>query len=641
MGVLVHFHFDLPFDGGSDAAGPLPPRALFERAFVPAVSAIQYSSEKYGNDLLCAVSCSGHFLSELLPADAEVLRKLVEHKRAEVLLTPYAVAANRFAQQDRLTEQLELNAEEWRRLSVPVTNGVWLPAATSESNLAALAALQCSPVIVPSTICKEELSGFSAAGDFAGSWIVSRVQQGDLAKRHTSRSALSLRGADHSAATVIFSNSDLFPENLSAIDRRAAFLDLMKDLRGEFSQLTRLPSAFAAEFESGETREPSEALKPPNGTASGIDEMDQAAARVETLAEEMAPLPDLIKTMPKEAENLQHLLAARKALALARSAELWSPVDFKRPSIRRCIYEQVNIAQVEIDIITQPDIDPVLGWVRHMHLPNEESVKYVAIDTQLMRLHFDLARAGALTEFDYKGRKANLASTAWDGNDSLSFIEGLLELQPAELSTAKLPEINRILTPAPGSATGALITRQTKDLTGLRLIRTAGVRGLKKNGTQSARIVKHYTVKAGIGAHLPNVTTGFSQEYWLEGDSAPGSAVYCVSRYSLMLPSANPDSISFRPLASAGGEAPKSIPYSQFFLNVNDIEGGLYGLRLIDGVSNFVLDIRSAKQLNGIGVLPLERVSDTEMNGIVLLFFVGAGRIFEDDKANTIFFSIR
>jgi len=641
MAVLVHFHFELPFsppaDISAEANGPLPLRAVFERAFVPAVSAIEYSSEKYGTDLRCGFSASGRFLSQLLPADVAALRKLVDLGHAEILLAPYAIAAGRFSEIDRIAEQLELNADEWRRLEIPVSGGVWLPSPLTETNVISLNALQHSPILI---LAGQTEEAFAAAGNFAAVWIGTRIEKGDLAGRSANRSAFSLRRADRSATTVVFDGTDVFPDTLSAVDRRAAFLDLMKDLRGEFSKLTRLPSVFATEADF-EARDPAEFMPRGGGQIADSGEMGQADARLQALAAEIAPLGKFIKTKPKEIENLQHLLKARKALLLARSEELWSAKAFKRPAVRACLYEQINIAQVEIDIIVEPDVDPVLGWVRHLHLPNDEQVKQVAIDTQLMRLHFDLARAGALTEFDYKGRKANLVSTAWDENHSLSFLEGLVELQPNELSGEKLPEINRLLTPMPGSAAEALITRQTKDLTGLRLIRTADARGIKSSTNWSARIVKHYTVKAGIGAHLPNVTTGFSQEYWLEGTGAPGASVYCVSRFSFMLPSAHPDSISFRPLASAGGEAPKSIRHSQFFLKANDVEGGLYGIRLIDGISNFVVDLRSAKQLNGVGCLPFEQVSDSEANGFALLFFIGAGRIYEDDKANMIFLSIR
>ena len=117
-----------------------------------------------------------------------------------------------------------------------------------------------------------------------------------------------------------------------------------------------------------------------------------------------------------------------------------------------------------------------------------------------------------------------------------------------------------------------------------------------------------------------------------------------VNRFVFMLPSATLGGASLRPLSSAGGEGPKVFPLETALLLENkDVEGGLCGGRLIDGIENFVMDIRSAKPLNALGCFPLtyQHQGTAAFGGIVLLFFLEARRVFQDDKANTIFLSIR
>ena len=113
-----------------------------------------------------------------------------------------------------------------------------------------------------------------------------------------------------------------------------------------------------------------------------------------------------------------------------------------------------------------------------------------------------------------------------------------------------------------------------------------------------------------------------------------------VSRFVFMLPSGTQNGVSLRPLSSAGGEGKTALKLDDpLLLQTKDVEGGLYGGRLIDGIDNFVMDIRSAKPLSALGCFPL--VSESSFGGFVMLFFLDARRIFQDDKANTIFLSIR
>ena len=182
-----------------------------------------------------------------------------------------------------------------------------------------------------------------------------------------------------------------------------------------------------------------------------------------------------------------------------------------------------------------------------------------------------------------------------------------------------------------------LVTRQTLDVAGLKV-------EFPLAQTPKTKIVKHYLFKAGIGAHLNNATTGFSIESWLESPEKPLPKSYIASIVCLTLPAAAVATTSARLLSAFGGTSDKAISLTEAKLFRNqDSEGGLHGLRVIDGIDGLFVDIRSAKPLDACLIEPLERdpLNPELFGGLRISFILAAQRIFEDIKSNTVFFSIR
>ncbi|MDR2337265.1 MAG: hypothetical protein LBE20_01275 [Deltaproteobacteria bacterium] len=293
------------------------------------------------------------------------------------------------------------------------------------------------------------------------------------------------------------------------------------------------------------------------------------------------------------------------------------------PAAYREFYKAVLNTQVNIDAIPKPDVDPNLGWVRFIvenyNLPEEELFN---IDTQLMTLRFAPFYQGALVGFEYKPRKVNLSVSNFDLGESSfkTYLTNNLEFQTQANSVVSQPTTVSILT-------------HTQDLLYV-LFKTELLSAGK------ITIFKDYKVKSGLGSHLPNTTTGFSMKYWLE--SKPSQTVlvdkFLVLEMSLFLPTGMPDSLVAQTLMCIGGVDQRLYALANP-AQVKSVPGGLYGVRLIDGLDNFVLDLRSAKKLEHILLSPIFN-SDQTYCGTKIAFYIEALDIMGIDKSNTIFVSI-
>ncbi len=607
MGVLLHWTFQASFAGPASAA-----EEIARRGIRPLLDALEYWPE-----LRVGLSINGALLERLDVKAIGPLARFAAEGRVGVLLEPYAPPAPRWRESDSLDLQLAIPAALWSELGVKTFAGVYFPEPVLNARTESIGPLLLTPAAavgtgpgtytLPSsrllTVCAEADANLGAGmrlpiRDFDGKCLLIRVGPGAL-----------------------------FPEEHSPLQRRNTLVDGLKDARAEPGLLLS-PAEFAAGAVSGGS--PPEISPAEQNIPAALRIL---AERVDRLADAVAPLPERIKTMPKEIHNREHLLAAQKAFLAARSSELWNLRAGILPS-RRAIVEHVVRAQVEIDTLMKPETDPTIGWVDYeLRDFDGDGIDDVIADTQLLRLAFSAGTAGGLASFEYKARKADLTGAYHPDGNCESFVDGLLEIAADKIKPADLPGISARITPAQGDRAETLVTKHTKDLFGLRLLRSSG----------KQRWVKHYTLRAGIGAHLSNSTTGFSCEYWIEGD-VPAPSASAVTRFVFLLPSATDSGASLRPLASAGGESQKVFPLAEpLVLKHGDVEGGLYGGRLIDGIENFVMDIRSAKPLSALGCYPLRyREREVEcFGGFVLLFFVDAKRIYQDDKANTIFLSIR
>lgn len=391
----------------------------------------------------------------------------------------------------------------------------------------------------------------------------------------------------------------------------------------------------------------------PEVCISAPETADTAAIR---LNHRMADLRRQLEPLPSYIEEHPHIYANRERLK--RACRWFLRSQYRPPPVtaasvggeylsRREAYQSLLHAQVEIDKIKHPEIDPVDGWVlKELIDYDEEQDEEVIIDTPFIRLYFKPSRGGSLVEFDYKPRKLNLLNTADQEQENFSFTGSLI--QEEELETPGQRKKNSCAPPLEPAKT--TILRHSPDLVVTRFVQP--IRTLVPLGEDSfsAELFKTFTIKAGLGAHLQNSTTGFALEYWLESEAKPPENVLFALEWTFMLPSANPDGLSARPLFCVGGEAESTHSLAEpLRLSTDSVPGGAYGIRLIDGLEGYIIELRSAKALRLLEVVPLKGESDhvskvdadlPDYGGSLVRFVSTAAELFGDQRSNTLFLSI-
>lgn len=627
MAILFHLHLRTALSETTEDC-----LELIRRGLEPLLGVLEYSEA-----LRVSLSASGPLLSRLAEGDLASLRRRVG-ERLEVLSSPLVDPLRGELGRD----QLEASAAAWARLGVTVANGWYLPRGCER---ALLESGSPRTALIPARLFPDVRADIPYRLGDGSSVLLVRTERAELAARMTERRPFTLRSGDTASgivATVVeLTPQDLLPSSLSAIERRNALLELMKDLRGDFAALTILPTSLELTGESGSGPELLARIAPEAAPRSSSPQQQRAHYRSVELFEALAPLPELIRTRANEAANRERVSNAESAARTLRSGELWEAGAFSRHALRRAFATATVTAQVEIDSVIHPEVDPTHGWIEHVKRDfDQDGEEELIVDSQLKRLYFKPGAGGALIRFEYKPRKLDLCGAVGGDGRELSFVEGLLEIPDVQLVRENMERLAAQLTPLPGDVAELLVTKQTRDLFGLRVVRALGSRGLEARGSYAASLTKHYTVRAGIGAHLNNATTGFSFEYWLEAQNAPPDNLRLASRLVFSPGSGSADSVSLRPLSAFGGAADRAFALKDLpFLKSSDVEGGLYGVRLIDGIENFVMDLRSAKPLTALGVTSIADPAGT-LSGVSIVFFVDAKRVYLDDKANTFFLSI-
>jgi len=263
---------------------------------------------------------------------------------------------------------------------------------------------------------------------------------------------------------------------------------------------------------------------------------------------------------------------------------------------------------VELEAYLKPDVDPTLGWIN-----NQGYEHFDLVNTQLS--DYILDKQGLLTTLNYKPRKAALVNTSLPPSFDLSFSVNSTTDLADKLKTA--------------------LTRKTKDLC---LIRYESSR-MADFGTFST--FREITFRAGVGAHLPNATTGFSLEYWLEGELPDD--LFATITFSFCLPAPGVESGFIRPLLCVGGVSEKRYYLEkEKHVDLSELTGGAYGVRIIDSVQDLTIDLRSAKQVEDMVISPVYSTNNQTPYylGSTVALRVRAERINGDDKSNTLFFSI-
>ncbi len=300
----------------------------------------------------------------------------------------------------------------------------------------------------------------------------------------------------------------------------------------------------------------------------------------------------------------------------------------------RCeFFEVVTRAQVEIDDVIRPNVDPLEGWVTHDIVDyNHDNNAELIVDTQLMRLYFDPNGAGRIDELDFKPWKLNLLDTVspTGANQLILTSDSALSLEMHESESPWTHKENI-------RNSQFRVLRSTRDTLGVRFASEI----FYANG--HGKFSQDMLFRSGIGAHLNNATTGYSTEYYFESQTIVREMLLGLG-WNVYFRTGEPHLESFQPLLSVGGVSEsRSTLVKPVLLRPNDVPGGIYGVRLQEGVTEGLIDFRSAKPLAAIAVIPILR-SKTPVRegyqGLRIVLYIEAKRILSDENTNTVFVSI-
>ena len=358
--------------------------------------------------------------------------------------------------------------------------------------------------------------------------------------------------------------------------------------------------------------------------------------RVIALEPRLSSVPDYISRHPHQGKNLTSYHTARKHY-LQSQCYLYHQLKESSASrvhaLMREGFQHLLSTEVEIDAIKHSDVDPSNGWLHLKERPAPCGSPESSIDNPFIRIYFDAAQGGAIAEFDYKPRKLNLVPSGGACSACFCTVRG------DEIIFPDTAAAHAQLQMPPNS--GPKVLRRNPDLAALRF--TESLSGGPPQIEYT--ISKDFYVRAGLGAYQANSTTGFNIEYWISGPTEPPADLHVAFFFSFIFPSGDLRVMSGRPLLCAGGETEWVFPLEkENLLHSTDVPGGLYGLRLIDGIDSFIIDLRSAKPFSFIKYQPRPvdgySVFEGAAGGIGLTFISSARTLWQDETSNTIFLSI-
>ncbi len=293
--------------------------------------------------------------------------------------------------------------------------------------------------------------------------------------------------------------------------------------------------------------------------------------------------------------------------------------------LSRAFYRRAVSASVELDAVIHYDIDPVQGWLeREPHELRRSTSETLLVETPFLRAKLDASSGGTLTELFYKPRKTNLLNFAGHRGSC----HGVLATGHFD---------------SPPSKSSIRLLRAQRDLLVCRAVQPLC---RETNEMEAPLLFKDFYFRAGVGAHEPMSTAGFHLEYWIESsEEAPHDALFSLV-FFWMLPSGDRRCMGARPLISFGGKAAAAVNLEQAARLVSsEVQGGLHGVRLIDAIDGFTVDLRSAKQLAEVEIHPacwLEPSSEdySVPTGLQVIMSLQARYIWGDERSNSLFVSI-
>lgn len=581
-----------------------------------------------------SLAVSGCFLDALTDIESQailsILTGMAKEGRVEVLAMPHYAPLLPALSGDELRLQLERSRQFWSEREVALAHGAWVEPTGWRSEL--------EPVLL------EWGSRFVVIDQQAASRVGSELAAG-LYPSANSILEILYCGAAGPRAVLTIRAEELIDRELSELPgfellnaaksgelRTRTCSELMREVLGSPEALERsqldLAAGFggdAAAFFPGYDRPESRRLR---YRAEDLKEKQGAFAQ--------AHADGWLSSQAQQhlAQSVEHLLRAHAADAYWEHRSGGVLV----PQYRGAIYEALLRGQVDFDVARHPDVDPNNGWVELDRFKSADGlVEELILDTQLMRLYLDTARGGVITEFDYKPRKTNFLNVLGDAEEALPALRDYLvtiasggEFIPREKHYCIKSDVK--------------VTRHTTGLVCLRFLQQCSYR--TPSGEEQVELSKEFTFKSGIGAHLSNATTGFGVEYMVEGGNPNPDAMLVVD-WPFILPSGEGTASIGYPLMCVGGVSSTRFElHKESLIRGESVPGGLYGLRLIDGLRDLSLDIRVSRPLWGIKLQPLTvpRSRDGEefrsYQGTVLSFIVPVGRLINTLSGFNVFLSI-
>ena len=340
-----------------------------------------------------------------------------------------------------------------------------------------------------------------------------------------------------------------------------------------------------------------------------------AANAFELHAAELEQTFENLQAQAGGAKSRASSLLAKARTFLDEAKELRSASSLESFSERAAVCRAFAEAQVIFDSVMNPETAPEEGWVECTDTADE---KWRVVDTQLMRLYFDKSRGAGLSWFEYKPRKINFCNVAKSR-----------ELQPS-LRAFLLNDIDDDLAKSIcnfDSRAKALTTASTPDVLSIRF-------STDSNGVKFDSALDFH---AGFGGHLKDANTGFSIECELSGEF-PEESVFCLE-WNYIMQSGEVGGMTAYALKAVGGvEEGLHELSSPLVLSQEHAQGGLYGVRLIDGVGNLVTDFRFSRPLLKLSIDPV--IDELGYQGSRILMYCRASDLADISQRTVLFVSI-
>lgn len=296
-------------------------------------------------------------------------------------------------------------------------------------------------------------------------------------------------------------------------------------------------------------------------------------------------------------------------------------------------------SQVELDSLKHPNTDPLIGWIEHSTTKDsEQNLREISVSNPFINLSFSAESGGSIIIAEYKARKVDLLNSL-DPNEPLYAFSGRLLHKKnwrEKVAVHDKPVIGKLQ-----------VMRVSPDiliLRGTQLLSTPASPQNQKN-TNPITFCKDFLIKSTLGGHLANSSYGLTMNYWLEGQESIFPNFFIAVESVFTLPSAYIDSQRARPLLCVGAESEQTVLLnSNCLLKSSNFPGGLYGIRLIDGITSFIIDIRSSKQLDSIMLSPINQIKsedqEFDLASIKVVLVSEAHQIRDMDHQNSIFVSV-